>query len=248
MASRHPPRFVVRRLEDLSVARRKRLLLLAAWLGSLVAVALVTWAAVSARQPHRLGASTAVAGGDAGGEALRQQVANGQRDSQVAEIAARELRRNLAERDEEISGLRADLAFYTRLVGNGGQRDGLKIQGARATAVKGSPDAWNLVVTLTRSTRGGDPVKGDLRLAVEGIQDSRVRTLEGTDLGLAVSGEGLPFAFRYFQQVQGSFTLPTGFQPTRLRLQAKGAGADAVVATLPWTDVIRNDEASDVQH
>ncbi|WP_285403974.1 DUF6776 family protein [Luteibacter sp. ME-Dv--P-043b] len=248
MASRHPPRFVVRRLEDLSAARRKRLLLLAAWLGSLVAVALVTWAAVSARQPHRLGASATAASGDAEGEALRQKVANGQRDSQVAEIAARELRRNLAERDEEISGLRADLAFYTRLVGNGGQRDGLKIQGARATAVRGSADAWNLVVTLTRSARGGDPVKGDLRLAVEGIQDNTVRTLEGPALGLAVSGEGLPFAFRYFQQVQGSFTLPTGFQPTRLRLQAKGAGQEEVAATLSWTDVTRNDEASDVQH
>jgi hypothetical protein len=211
-------------------------------------VALVTWAVDHGRGPATAHGRAADPALSAETEDLRQQVANLQRASQVADIAGKELKRNLAERDEEISGLRTDLAFYSRLVGGGGQRDGLKIQGTRTAAVKGSPNAWNVVVTLTQNARRGEVVKGTLRLAVEGIQDSKVRTLEGAALGQAASADGLPFAFKYFQQVQGSFTLPAGFQPTRLRLTARPEGDDAVDGTVPWADATRNDEADDVQH
>ncbi|MET0256401.1 MAG: DUF6776 family protein [Luteibacter sp.] len=247
MPPRTPPRFVVRRLDDTTSERRKRLLI-GGWVLSLAAVAGVTWAVAGGRGPVAVTSHANAGAVSAETEDLRQQVANLQRATQVADIAAKELKRNVAERDEEISGLRTDLAFYSRLVGGGGQRDGLKIQGTRTTPVKGSPNAWNVVVTLTQNARRGDAVKGTLRLAVEGIQDSKVRTLDGPALGQAASVDGLPFAFKYFQQVQGSFTLPAGFQPTRLRLTARPEGDDAVDGTVPWADATRNDEADDVQH
>jgi hypothetical protein len=246
MASRHPPRFVVRTLADTAREGRKRWLLLGAWAVSLVIVGLIVWllaghgsVAVANRSDARaLGAEN---------EDLRQQVANLQRAAQVAGIAAKELTRNLAERDEEISGLRTDLAFYSRLVGGNGQRDGLKVQGARTEAVKGSPNAWNVVVTLTQNARRGEVLKGSLTLAVEGIQGSKVATLEGPALGQAAPSPGLPFSFKYFQQVQGSFTLPAGFKPTRLRVVASAEGDEPVTSTIPWADATRNDEVNDVQ-
>ena len=197
----------------------------------------------------RLAIATRHDGGTSAAETedLRQQVANLERASQVAAIAAKELKRNLGERDEEISGLRTDLAFYSRLVGGNGQRDGLKIQGARTEPVKGSPNAWNVIVALTQNARRGDMLKGKLTLAVEGIQGTKVATLEGTALGQATSGQGLAFSFKYFQQVQGSFTLPTGFKPTRLRVVASADGDEPVTSAIPWADAIRNDEVNHVQ-
>ncbi|PTR35334.1 hypothetical protein C8J98_101598 [Luteibacter sp. OK325] len=246
MTSRHPPRFVVRTLADATREARKRWLLLGAWSASLIIVGLIVWmlvghgpAAVANRGDARaLGAEN---------EELRQQVANLQRAGQVAGIAAKELTRNLAERDEEISGLRTDLAFYSRLVGGNGQRDGLKVQGARTEPVKGSPNAWNVVITLTQNARRGEVLKGSLTLAVEGIQGSKVATLEGPALGQAAPSPGLPFSFKYFQQIQGSFTLPAGFKPTRLRIVASADGDEPVTSTIPWADATRNDEVNDVQ-
>lgn len=246
MAPRHPPRFVVRSLDDAASERRKRHILIGAWVLSLVVVALIAWFTV-ARVPAAISDRGGVRELRADNEDLRQQVANLQRAGQVADIAAKELKRNLAERDEEISGLRTDLAFYSRLVGGGGQRDGLKIQGARTTPVKGTANAWNLVVTLTQNARRGELVKGSLKLAVEGIQDNKVATLEGTALGQGAQMTELPFSFKYFQQIQGSFTLPAGFKPTRLRLTADVTGDQAVTGTVAWTDALRNDEANDVQ-
>jgi len=246
MSSRHPPRFVVRSLADTVREGRKRALLVGAWVASLFIVALITW--LSARHgPSGTTSGNHARTSAAETEDLRQQVANLQRADQVAGIAARELKRNLAERDEEISGLRTDLAFYSRLVGGNGQRDGLKVQGARTEPVNGSPNAWNVIVTLTQNARRGEVLKGSLTLAVEGIQGSKVATLEGAALGQAASSQGLPFSFKYFQQVQGSFTLPAGFKPTRLRVVAGTEGDDPVTSTISWADATRNDEVNHVQ-
>ena len=246
MAPRHPPRFVVRTLDDAARERRRRILLAGAWAASLVVVAILGWllAGHGPAVVRDRGGSHALA---AENEDLRQQVANLQRAGQVAGIAAKELTRNLAERDEEINGLRTDLAFYSRLVGGTGQRDGLKVQGARATPVKDSPNAWNLVVTLTQNARRGDVLKGSLRIAVEGIQGTKVVTLEGPALGQAAASQGLPFSFKYFQQLQGSFTLPAGFKPTRLRIAASVEGDEPVTSTIAWTDATRTDEDTHVQ-
>jgi hypothetical protein len=246
MASRHPPRFVVRQLDDAASQRRKRLVFGGGWVASLLAVGLGAWFA-AARVPAVVADRGAARQLKAENEDLRQQVANLQRAAQVADVAAKELKRNLAERDEEISGLRTDLAFYSRLVGGGGQRDGLKIQGARTSPVKGTANAWNLVVTLTQNARRGEVVKGSLKLAVEGIQGSKVATLEGAALGQGSQTSNLPFSFKYFQQIQGSFTLPAGFKPTRLRLVADVTGDQPVSGTVTWNDALRNDEANDVQ-
>jgi len=247
MAPRHPPRFVVRSLDDAVRERRRRLVIAAAWLLSLLLVGAGVWLAAS-RVPSPGGARVSVRQVQADNEDLRQQVANLQRSAQVADVAAKELKRNLAERDEEISGLRTDLAFYSRLVGGGGgQRDGLKIQGARSTPVKGAANAWNLVVTLTQNARRGEAVEGSLKFAVEGIQGNKVATLEGPALGQGAQSTNLPFSFKYFQQIQGSFTLPAGFKPTRLRLVADVKGGQTITGTVMWTDALRNDEANDVQ-
>ena len=246
MAPRHPPRFVVRTLADAVNERRRRWLLVSGWIASLLIVA---WLGASLRgsQPGLVHPQPPGSASGAETEDLRQQAANLQRAAQVADVATRELKRNLAERDEEIAGLRTDLSFYSRLVGGTGQREGLKVQGAKATPVKGPAGAWNVVVTLTQNARRGETLKGSLALVVEGIQGSKVTTLAGTALGQTATSAKMPFDFKYFQQVQGSFTLPAGFQPTRLRITASVDGDEPVSATLPWADATRDDEVHDVQ-
>lgn len=246
MAPRHTPRFVVRP-HDAARDRRTKVLWGAGWLVSLALTAGVAWALATGGVAPAPPGRTGIRQLHADNEDLRQQVANLQRAGQVADIATRELKKNLAERDEEISGLRTDLAFYSRLVGGNGQRDGLKIQGARVTAVPGMPNAWNLVVTLTQNARRGDVVKGNLKVAVEGIQGNKVSTLEGAALGQSTASTGVPFSFRYFQQVQASFTVPAGFRPTRLRFNAGADGGDAANSAIAWADATRTDEVSDVQ-
>ncbi|KRE94469.1 hypothetical protein ASG87_17870 [Frateuria sp. Soil773] len=235
MASRPPPRFVVRRHDDTSL-RRRRLWLGAGWLASLLLTALVvgtlawrtTPAATDRRELKQLTAQN---------EDLKQQVANLQRSQQVGEIATKSLRGSLAEREEEISGLRTDLGFYARLVGGDAQRQGLKVQEVRLQPVAGS-HGWDLTLSLTQNARRGDEIAGKLTLAVEGLRANKVVQLDWPALGDAAQKDGLPFRFKYFQQLHATFVLPADFQPTRLRIHAQADGAEAADRTVAWQDAL----------
>ncbi|MBB3226395.1 hypothetical protein FHW69_000985 [Luteibacter sp. Sphag1AF] len=246
MASTPPPRFVVRTADDVGRQRRTRLLLAGAWATSLLVACLITWA-LTAHTPALSSHRGQIAKLTARNDELLQQLANVQRSGQVSDIATKELKRNLAERDEEISGLRTDLAFYSRLVGGGAQREGLQIQDTRVSAVTGTPRAWNIVLTLTQNARRGDDIKGKATLAIEGIRGDKVVTLEGSALGETGQGDGLAFSFKYFQQVHGSFVLPADFKPTRLRITVTADGSTPVTRSLAWAEVTQGEKESDVQ-
>lgn len=231
MASRPPPRFVVRRHDDAGHRRRWWWLGLA-WLVSLLLVGLIvgslsrraTPAAIDLRQQRALQARI----GD-----LEQQVANLQRAAQVNEVATRSLRGTLAQREEELSGLRADLGFYARLVGGDAQRQGLKLQEVKLQPITGSR-GWNLTLSLTQNAKRGDETTGNATINVEGLRGDKAVTLAWPALGDATQKEGLPFRFMYFQQLHGTIVLPADFRPTRLRILIQPASGDPVDRTVAW--------------
>lgn len=227
------PRFVI-------VPRNGHLrgwLLIAAvlWLGSLVA----TWMLAS-----RLAAPVVLAAGgervDSGKAArekaaqikdLRQQVATLKRSDQISRNANTQLQASLTEREEEVSGLRADVDFYERLVGSTGQRQGLRVHEARF-----SPEAagtWRYTVTLTQNLNRGAISKGNLRFEVIGVRGGKLNTIKWDELLQAPKAPGKPFSFRYFQQLEDSVMLPPGFTPQRVRVTLQGNG-NTVDQTFAW--------------
>lgn len=172
-------------------------------------------------------------------EALQNQLAILQRDRQVSQIADRVLQKNLAERDEEIRSLRADQAFYSRLVGTDARPGGLTVHGV-ALAPIARTRAFNFTVTLTHSAEGGKETDGKLSLAVEGIRNDKLAVLDWNDLGGPNAGEGLPFAFKYFQQVQGTLMLPAGFTPNRIRITLDPEQGQTVTRSLSWSEALRD--------
>jgi len=235
MASRPPPRFVVR-THDAAGSRRRALWLGIAWVVSVVLAALIagglgrrsTPAAVEQRQVKALTQQNTD---------LQQQVANLQRANQVTDIATRSLRKTLAEREEEISGLRADLGFYSRLTGGDAQREGLKVQEVRLQPVADS-HAWNLTLSLTQNAKRGEDVSGNATVSVEGSRGDKVVQLAWTSLGDTSQSAGIPFRFKYFQQLHSTIVLPADFRPTRLLIKAQPAGDDAVTRAVAWSDAL----------
>ena len=235
MVSRPPPRFVVRRHDDVS-AKRLQLWLAAAWIGSLLVTGLLVGllshhadpVAVDHRQQRALNAQI---------ENLKQQLANAQRDAQVNDVATKSLRVTLTQREEEISGLRANLGFYSRLVGGDTQHQGLKLQEVKLQSIAGSR-GWNLTLSLTQSTRHDDEITGNALVSVEGLRGNKVVELDWSALGDAAQKDGLPFRFMYFQQLHGTIVLPVDFRPTRLRVSIQPQGAEPVTRVVAWGDAL----------
>ncbi len=233
MASRPPPRFVVRRHDD-SGQRRHWLWLGAAWLGSLALTALMVSllssrhatapVRVDLHEQRKLLAQI---------DDLKQQVANLQRAAQVNEIATRSVRGTLAQREKELSSLRSDLGFYSRLVGGDDQRQGLKLQEVKLQPIAGSR-GWNLSLSLTQNAKRGDSLTGHVVVSVEGLRNNKVTRLDWPELGNTAQKDGLPFRFTYFQQLHGSIVLPADFRPTRLRIHVQPGSGAPVDRSVAW--------------
>ena len=73
-------------------------------------------------------------------DVLEQRSATLSRSDQISREANRDLQGALAERDEEVAGLRADVAFYERFVGATAQRRGLSLHVAAE-----EPAKWRLL-------------------------------------------------------------------------------------------------------
>jgi hypothetical protein len=240
-----PPVLVVRPQHS---ARRWRWWLL----GALVWLASLALALALQHETGDLGLRAELAGAKQESETLRKRIAVLERSEQVARAAYTDLQQSLRDRQEEIAALRADLAFYSRLT-NAGKLEGLNVHGVHLKPGS-APRVYNFTVTLTQTLKSGQIASGRVRLGINGVRGGKLTALAWSELAPNQDGAGVPFAFKYFQQVSGTLMLPEGFTPNRIRVEADASGdmgraeqefawADALAE--PGTDTT---EVSDVQN
>ncbi|MFT3763244.1 MAG: hypothetical protein QM761_11715 [Pseudoxanthomonas sp.] len=164
-------------------------------------------------------------------EDMAQRDATLARSDQISRQANADLQGTLAERDEEIAGLRADVAFYERLVGPTAERHGLSVYSSEFANAGGS--AWKYRIVLTQNLDRGAISAGGMRFVVEGVRNGRRATLDWAQLQQRQDAPEQPYSFRYFQQLEGSVMLPEGFDPQRVRVSLRGGG-DTVDRDFDW--------------
>jgi len=163
---------------------------------------------------------------------LQQRVATLTRSDQISREANADVQSMLAEKDEEIAGLRADVAFYERFVGNSGPRRGLAVHSAEFAPEAGG--SWRYEVVVTQSINRGGLTKGEMEFAVEGVRDGKLTTLNWDELHQKPDAPAQDYSFRYFQRLGGSVILPAGFTPQRVQVTLRGSGA-SVEQAFDWT-------------
>lgn len=229
---------LVRHLRLPPLSRGKRWLLfvlMALWIASLV---LTWWLTLHWAAPHlsKLAAeNTQVHAQTRQLDDLQQQVTTLKRSDDVSRAANQELQSSLSERDEEVSALRADVAFYERLVGTSGQRRGLSVHSVKMG--QNTNGTWHFTTTLTQNLNRGKISQGDLTLQIEGATAGKLKTLQWADLMQKPDAPPQPFQFRYFQKVEGSVMLPPGFVPDRVRVFLRSEGT-TIQQAFPWKDAL----------
>ena len=168
---------------------------------------------------------------------LQQRITTLSRSDQISREANRDLQGTLAERDEEIAGLRADVAFYERLVGATAQRRGLSVHALRVQPQEGP--AWHFATTLTQNLNRGAVSDGTLTLAVEGTRDGRLQKLAWGDLRQQPNAPGVPYSFKYFQQVDGDVFLPPGLTPVKITVRLQPRAGAAIEQSFTWAEATR---------
>jgi hypothetical protein len=180
-------------------------------------------------------------------ETLRQRNAALERSEQVARAANADLQQTLRDHQEQIAGLRADLAFFSRLTSGGGKREGLNVHGVRVQPGD-SERVYNVTATLTQNLKTGQLAGGHVRMEVGGVMAGKLTTLPWGQLAPDQEANGLAFSFKYFQQIKATVMLPEGFEPNRIHVIAD-AGGDMGHADqeFSWSDALTAQEVPDVQ-
>jgi hypothetical protein len=163
---------------------------------------------------------------------LQQRVATLTRSDQISREANADVQAMLAEKDEEIAGLRADVAFYERFVGNSGPRRGLAVHSVEFSPESGG--SWRYEVVLTQSINRGGLTQGEMRFSVRGVQGGKLATVNWDELHQNAGAPAQDYSFRYFQRLGGSVILPAGFTPQRVEVALRGSGA-SVEQAFDWT-------------
>ncbi|RZA36198.1 MAG: hypothetical protein EOP92_06635 [Lysobacteraceae bacterium] len=149
----------------------------------------------------------------------------------ISRDANGDLQGTLAERDEEISALRADVAFYERLVGPTQQRKGLNVFSSEFAPGAGA--AWHYQIVLTQNLNRGAISQGRMRFVLEGVRAGKLATVDWAELNQRPGMQGQGFSFRYFQSLEGQVMLPRDFTPQRVRVLLDGEDV-AVEQAFDW--------------
>ncbi|MES2859678.1 MAG: DUF6776 family protein [Pseudomonadota bacterium] len=166
---------------------------------------------------------------------LEQSVATLTRSDQISRQANIDLQGTLAERDEEIASLRADIAFYERFVGATAQRHGLSVHALKLEPQR-DPQLWHFVATLTQNLNRGAVNRGRLTLMVEASEGGRMQKLAWNDLRQQQGAPGVEYSFKYFQQVEGDIVLPAGVKPVRVIARLVPASGAALEQSFTWSE------------
>ena len=156
---------------------------------------------------------------------LADQLAVLERASQIDRQASLEVRQGHGDLQEQLAGLREELAFYQGIMSPGDVEPGIRVQKLRWEPVS-AEGGFRYDLTLVQVKRNDQLVRGVVHLSLEGELDGHPVTLtldELTEPAVA----SLAFRFRYFQHFEGEVRIPNRFRPRIVHLRVEPAGRGA---------------------
>ena len=152
---------------------------------------------------------------------LRERVAILERAQQVEGSAYKNVDAHLRSLQDEVLALKEEVAFYRGIV-SAGKEKGLNIQ-TFVVDKEATPGAYRFQLVLTQHLKRVKKISGTVKLKVMEEQNGRPKDLLLSDMA-GKQADALEFEFKFFQRIEGRFTLPDGFKPERLQIQVVSSG------------------------
>ena len=163
----------------------------------------------------------------------RQQLINLERGRAIDEQALKQARNAIVDLETRIASLKSDLTFYKNIMAPSETSKGL--QGAQSSV-------YDFKLVLTQVGNNKSYISGVVAVNVIGLRDEEKEVIALRDLSRDIEDLGVKFRFRYFQDVEGQLTVPTGFEPLEVQVVARAEGRKSSQAerTFDWEDLTEN--------
>ena len=167
-------------------------------------------------------------------EDLSQRVAVLEKGGEVDRQAADGFRDTVKDLKDQVSVLEQEVAFCKGIMAPGSADKGLRISRIDLDAI--SANQYSYAVMMTQVVDNTNYVQGEVAVNVIGLRSGEQEVIALRDLDDNISELGIPFRFRYFQELKGILNLPDGFTPQQLQvvMQSRGQNSQRVEETRNW--------------
>ncbi|HET9122903.1 MAG TPA: DUF6776 family protein [Acidiferrobacteraceae bacterium] len=157
---------------------------------------------------------------------LRQSLAVAERSVQMDEVAYRDLHASLQRSADTITRLQERVDLYKAILAPASPLQGVTIERLQLSPLLNRRYRYTLILVQPLEARG--PVAGRLRFRIAGTggPTNEVVFPPKVDTALGVH-------FKYFQDVEGTLSLPPGFTPTAVEVDVRTQGR-LIQKTFPW--------------
>lgn len=136
----------------------------------------------------------------------------------VEQLANQNAQATLKKMSLEHYQVKKELAFYEKVMAPEKEVDGLVIDSIKISDSK-SPNYYHFQVALVQQQRKRGYVKGYVDLEIIGSLNNQPTQLALSDIS-TVSKTDMSYSFKYFQVIEGTFTLPEKFIPEKIQISA----------------------------
>ena len=153
---------------------------------------------------------------EAQNESLAASLAITERQIQVDKSAYKDLKDSLGKSAREIAELNKEMNFYRSILSPDNNQAGIQIQELRIERTAKARQ-YRYTVVMIQALKHQKNIKGKVRVSIQGVLAGKQKTLSLSEIGSPLS----PLDFKYFQNLEGLFTLPENFMPTRVKISVK---------------------------
>jgi hypothetical protein len=187
--------------------------------------------------------SRMVDGEDSEVQRLNEELLRLDQASQVDKLTMQNLRVSVQRLRQQISLLEEDVLFYKNIAGTGVEETGLAVSKLDLLASE-TTNHFRYTLRFEQAGRTGRTLEGFANLAIVGVKDDMEQTLPLAAITSSTQGENIKLRFRSFQDVEGEFTLPVGFEPLRVEILAITEAPDSKTLQKNFSWLVESDQPS----
>lgn len=165
---------------------------------------------------------------------LRQRVGVLSKGEEISRYAANSVRSTILDLESEVAELQQEVAFYKSIMVPDDRGPGFRIGRVKFDFIDNGKVRFRMVLSQPGNNRSF--VSGQLSLVLIASRVDAVVDVPFHEISDDVDVQGLPFKFRYFQDVEGTIELPEDVTPLQIQLVAvtNGKNSQRLEEIIDW--------------
>lgn len=166
----------------------------------------------------------------------RRELLQLERDQEVDRHSLREAQGTIRELEQALQERKSEISFYKSIMAPEDLETGLQVFRMDLDPTS-NPDRWRYNLVLSQIGDNNRFVSGHVKVHLVGYVGEERQRLPLHRVSDSREGNNIEFRFRYFQSVDGDMTIPDGFEPHSIQVEAVAdSGGESSEREFFWQD------------